>query len=136
MPKIKTLYIFVIAAIIALISHTDHESIFAHDWVAPKEDVSKPNPVVMDAASIKTGKKAFELNCSSCHGSDAGGLDKASAGLKKSTPNLLVRLRNHSEGDFHWKIRTGKNEMPAFEKDLSETEIWHIINYLKSENDK
>lgn len=38
----------------------------------------------------------------------------------------------HSDGDFAWKIKTGKDEMPAWEDDLEEKEIWSLVNYIQS----
>jgi mono/diheme cytochrome c family protein len=46
--------------------------------------------------------------------------------------NLVMRLRNHSEGDFFWKISNGRGLMPGFEDQLRETQIWDVINFIKS----
>jgi hypothetical protein len=33
-----------------------------------------------------------------------------------------------TDGKRLWKITTGKEGMPSFEKDLTEPERWHVIN--------
>ena len=72
--------------------------------------------------------------CSDCHGENAEGLKSKDTGLKKNTGNLKKLLKDHSDGDFFWKIQNGKGEMPSFVNDLKEIQIWHIINHIKSLN--
>jgi mono/diheme cytochrome c family protein len=105
---------------------------FAHNWIAPKNEANTQNPIPQSQNSVNEGEKLFNNLCSYCHGKQAKGLDTSKTGLTKKTPNLLKRLSSHSDGDFHWKIRTGKGEMPPFENEVLNDEIWHIINYLKS----
>lgn len=38
----------------------------------------------------------------------------------------------HPDGDFAWKIKNGRGEMPAWEEDLEEIEVWHLVNYIQS----
>ncbi len=107
-------------------------SSFAHNWMAPQNEAKTRNPIHQSQNSINKGEMLFNDLCSYCHGMQAQGLETSETGLNKKTPNLLKRLRSHSDGDFHWKIRTGKGEMPPFESEVLNDEIWHIINYLKS----
>lgn len=104
---------------------------FAHSWMAPAEEASKKNPVTGSAKSVERGRAIYQNQCEYCHGDGAKGLSKMETGLTKNTPNLLKRLKSHSDGDFHWKILNGKGDMPSFKNDLSENEIWDIINYIK-----
>jgi mono/diheme cytochrome c family protein len=104
------------------------------DWssdVCSSDLAKKENPFKINEKSIKNGKKLFENFCSSCHGPKATGIKKEITGLNIDTPNLPARLKAHSDGDFHWKILNGRNEMPSFNKDLSDNEIWNIIIYIK-----
>jgi len=104
----------------------------AHSWEAPKKEAQRKNPILLDSKSINEGRILFKEQCSDCHGDNAGGLKTKDSGLKKNTGNLKKRLKGHSDGDFFWKIQNGKGEMPSFMNDLSETQIWHIINFIKS----
>ena len=107
-------------------------NLLAHSWMAPKDAAQKQNPIAMNQVSVNHGKEIFMQYCAYCHGDSAKGLDAKATGLKQNTPNLLWRLQNHTEGDFHWKIISGKDEMPSFKEDLSEKDIWSLINYLKT----
>jgi len=102
----------------------------AHTWMAPKEEAARENPKADDPGSAAAGRELFAVNCAFCHGEGAEGLSAKETGLELDTPNLLLRLENHPEGDLHWKIRTGRGEMPKFGDELSDGEIWDIINYL------
>lgn len=106
---------------------------WAHEWMAPKEAAKIQNPVAAGAESVARGKELFLDNCAYCHGDGARGMTAEEAGLKSNPPDLVKRLSNHSDGDFFWKIQRGKREMPSFAEDLTEEEIWHIINFIKSE---
>lgn len=104
--------------------------VFAHNWIAPEQETVRKNPVQKTQISFNNGKELFTENCKSCHGETATGLKPKQTGLAKKTPDLLKRLKAHTEGDFHWKIKSGKSEMPSFNDILSDNEIWDIINYF------
>lgn len=109
---------------------------FAHSWMAPADEAKKNNPIASSKDSIANGKVIFDNKCIYCHGNGAKGSSKNATGLSKDTPNLVKRLKTHTDGDFHWKIINGKGEMPSFQKDLTYEEIWDIINYIKSLEDE
>lgn len=104
----------------------------AHSWMSPEDEAEKVNPIPQSEESVNNGQTIFTDLCSSCHGAGAVGLSREKTGLKTGTPNLPDRLKTHSDGDFHWKILNGKNEMPPFTDELSEKEIWDVINYIRS----
>lgn len=104
----------------------------AHEWMAPRDAAAVANPIAADAQSTARGEELFLDYCAACHGRDGGGLPAQKAGLKKDTPNLPQRLKTHSDGDFYWKIRQGREEMPSFAEVLEQDEIWDIINFIKT----
>lgn len=105
----------------------------AHSWMAPKHEATQRDPRPADQQSIQSGQALFVESCAQCHGADGLGLPATTTQLGSDTPNLPQRLKSHTDGDFHWKIRTGRGEMPAFEKDLSADEIWDIIHFIRSQ---
>jgi mono/diheme cytochrome c family protein len=38
----------------------------------------------------------------------------------------------HTDGDFAWKIATGKNAMPGWRTSFTEDQIWDIVNFIQS----
>ncbi len=108
------------------------QKIAAHSWMAPKAEADKLNPIAISEESRRNGKLIFSQECAYCHGENGRGMSKEAATLQTNTPDLLKGLKSHSEGDFHWKILKGKGEMPGYEGELSDREIWDILNYLKT----
>ena len=105
----------------------------AHGWMAPKHEATQRDPRPAVHQSMESGQALFAEFCAQCHGADGLGLPATTTQLDSDTPNLPQRLSSHSDGDFHWKIRTGRGEMPAFEEDLSADEIWDIIHFIHSQ---
>ena len=117
---------------IALLFILSAGNLLAHSWMAPKDAAKKQNPTPLDQISTSKGKEIYANNCAYCHGDNVKGLSTEITGLQKNTPNLVMRLKTHTDGDFHWKIQNGKNEMPSFKDNLSEKEIWDVINFIRS----
>ncbi len=93
----------------------------------------KPNPVPSDAESIAAGKKTYLTNCLACHG-DAGKGDGPAAVALTPRPRDLSdpKIASQSDGELFWKITEGKKPMPAYEKLLSETDRWKVIDYVRT----
>jgi mono/diheme cytochrome c family protein len=106
--------------------------VIAHEWMAPKQYSDMKNPIVQGADSIARGKEIFLDNCAACHGENGKGLKAEETNLEKSTPNLLLRLATHSDGDFFWKIQEGRSEMPSFKDVIDEESIWDVINFIEA----
>lgn len=100
------------------------------------EEVSiKMNPVKKDEKSFLKGKEIYFMNCLPCHGQTGQGDGPASTGGLRRAFNLTdPSLNNFSDGELFQKITDGGWPMPAFgfRDDLSEEELWHVINYLRT----
>lgn len=110
--------------------------VFAHEktgWIAPAEAKKMKNPIKATKASIQKGKEIYEKKCTLCHGVKGDGNGPASAGLNPKPTNFK---ESHGEkmtdGEHFWKITTGRGAMPSFEKDLTNEERWHVINYINT----
>jgi mono/diheme cytochrome c family protein len=105
---------------------------FAHGWKAPSEAAEIYNPVEYSEPSIAQGGKLYDARCAGCHGTEGKGDGRFAKNLDPKPANLVERLKDHSEGDFFWKISYGRGPMPGFKNQLSEKKIWDVINYIKS----
>jgi mono/diheme cytochrome c family protein len=128
----KTIGLIFVWAVIASISVPT--IIIAHSWKAPKEASDRQNPAPKDQDSIERGKALYRKCCASCHGKNGQGDGPLATKLKPKPADLVHRAIHHSDGDFAWKITNGRGTMPAFKDQLSENEIWDLINYLMSLN--
>jgi mono/diheme cytochrome c family protein len=94
------------------------------------------NPVAASADSIATGSKLYLKTCQFCHGPK--GLGDGPMAPKGSNPSNLVDAKwdhGSSDGEIFAVIENGIG--PAFlmtgvKGRMSNTEIWHIVNYLRS----
>lgn len=101
-------------------------------WAAPKDAVEQLNPVPLNNNSISKGLNLFAELCSGCHGAQARGDGPDGSGLLVKPTNLKAMAGRHPDGDFAWKIKNGRGEMPAWKDELEEKEIWYLVNYIQS----
>lgn len=101
-------------------------------WSAPKDAVEQLNPVPSNSNSISNGLNLFAELCSGCHGTQAQGDGPDGSELLVKPTNLKTMAGGHPDGDFAWKIKNGRGEMPAWEDELEEKEIWDLVNYIQS----
>lgn len=104
----------------------------AEHWIAPKEAVKRINPILADKESIERGKNFYQTNCAICHGKSAQGDGPGGSGLTPKPANLTAMAGQHPDGNFAWKIATGRGAMPAWKSILTENQIWDIVNFIQS----
>lgn len=94
--------------------------------------IALTNPVGVEPNSIRKGRGIFEKNCSVCHGAEGHG-NGPQAALFTPRPIDLVspNLQSQSDSALFSRISTGKASMPSFGSVLSETNRWHLVNYLR-----
>ncbi|RJR20265.1 MAG: cytochrome-c oxidase [Nitrospiraceae bacterium] len=102
------------------------------------------NPLAGDPAAIEAGKGIYEENCAVCHGGNGGG---------DIGPSLVDNVFLYQEGDLededYFEMiyngteegnveagRTMKGGMPDFGEDLSKDEIWSVIAFIRSLQNK
>ena len=90
------------------------------------------NPLPPTDQNLEDGMKLYTMNCAVCH----GGLDRKPASLANSfyppAPNLATHPPDEPEWHIFYTIRTGirYTGMPAWDKTLSEQDIWKITSLL------
>jgi mono/diheme cytochrome c family protein len=98
------------------------------------------NSVPGTAESLTAGSQSYARMCALCHGSTGNGDGKLAAataayGVKPS--NLTDNVWDHgsTDGEIFVVIRDGIGpdfNMPGFKGRLSDTEIWNVVNYVRS----
>ena len=127
-PETITPFVIIIYMLVSFLP----EGAMAHSWKAPKEASKVQNPVEKSEQSINSGMKLYNQFCAGCHGRSIGGDESPKGSSKTVPPDLAKRAKHHSDGDFFWKIQHGRGDMPSFQDELQDKEIWDIINYIKS----
>lgn len=93
------------------------------------------NPIPMSAASVIAGEKTFQANCVVCHGASGRGDGPMAQTLNPPPADLTAsHVDAHTDGDMFGWIENGYpgSAMPGFSDQLSETEIWQLVNYVRS----
>ncbi len=91
------------------------------------------NTVPSTEASVQRGRLLFEINCAMCHGPQGQG--DGAVGLKflPRPPNLHeARIRKLTDADLFRRITHGFGTMPPFQKRISPTDRWHLVDYLRA----
>ena len=102
-------------------------SFMAFRW--QQEGVPTTSPVAAATESIDAGERLFQSNCTVCHGTDGKGSILA--------PDLTVHIPTRNDGFIFNRITNGFPDdsklktMPTFKKLFTETERWHLVNYLR-----
>jgi mono/diheme cytochrome c family protein len=104
------------------------------DWRAPAAAANRPNPVPVNAATIELGRKLFVANCLTCHGAGGHGDGPGAAALEKKPADLPKRIKEtgDKDGELFWKISEGRAPMITWKTQLSETQRWELVNYIRA----
>jgi mono/diheme cytochrome c family protein len=99
-----------------------------------REEAQKlKNPVADTKQSIARGRVIFMQNCTTCHGENGKAEGSLIADATDLTSPQLYKSGS-SEGEIFHSIRDGAgDQMPAFKSQLdSETDIWNLVNFIRS----
>ncbi len=91
------------------------------------------NPIAYTKKSVSQGRNLYARACASCHGTDGKAqVDVVADATDLTSPNLYKS--GTSEGEIFRSIRDGAGEtMPPFKTQITpETELWHLVNFIRS----
>ncbi len=103
------------------------------DWKAPPEADKLINPIKGDAKATASGKKLYNQMCAICHGNKGKGDGMAGINLNPRPGDLSgEKFQSQTDGAVFWKISEGRSPMASYKTALTETQRWHLINYLRT----
>jgi mono/diheme cytochrome c family protein len=93
------------------------------------------NPVAASADSIAAGKQIFQKKCATCHGLNGEG--GSGSDLIPAAPDLTDDKWDHgsTDGEIFGAIKNGVPpdfNMTPWGDQLSDPDIWNVVNYLRS----
>ena len=109
-----------------------HLAMSAVDAYTDKHAGNSASPVLPSAENLIDGMKIYTINCAGCH----GGLDKTPAVQAGSfyppVPQLVMHPPDDPDSHNFFVIRNGirYTGMPAWDKVLSEQDIWKVTIFL------
>ncbi|HEX7455670.1 MAG TPA: cytochrome c [Gallionella sp.] len=96
------------------------------------------NPVAADDKSVATGGRLFAIYCTPCHGKSGTGDGLVGAKLIMKPWDLTSGNQMHTwdtkeypDGYIFGYMSLGGAVMPSYANDLSATERWHVVNYVR-----
>jgi len=103
-------------------------------WEVPVEYQNMENPYENIEDDEKSGRNIYSKHCKLCHGKKGIGDGSGAELLDTPVANFtLDPFKNQTDGSIYYKINTGRNDMPGFEKIITDEEdLWMVVNYIKS----
>jgi mono/diheme cytochrome c family protein len=107
-------------------------------WNLPPDADKTKNPVEAAPESVAKGKEFFlgkAGNCVFCHGETGAGNEENLPNLRRKPADISdkTRMSTLTDGEIFWKITLGiPGIMPGREKQLTEEERWHVVNYVRT----
>jgi mono/diheme cytochrome c family protein len=91
------------------------------------------NPNLATPESVKHGRKFFQIFCTPCHGQSGTGDGLVGAKFLIRPFDLTAENEQKvlSEGYIYGTVSFGGALMPAYGNDLSPSEIWDVVNYVR-----
>lgn len=93
------------------------------------------SPLAASGENLRQGVRLYARNCAVCHGYADGKETAVGSGLYKK-PNLFADedWSQDADGLVYWFIDHGVRltGMPAFNKSLSQDEIWQLVLFIKN----
>lgn len=93
------------------------------------------NPVPPTQVSVDRGRAVYEDQCAVCHGESGRGDGPGAVALNPRPADFRIHLAaGHTDAQlFDW-VSNGYagSAMPVFKSQLSETDRWNALNYIRS----
>ena len=91
------------------------------------------NPVAASAASLSAGKRSYTRLCEKCHGPEGHG--DGTAVTEKQPPDLTDSRWEFgsTDGELFAAVHDGTStDMEGYKERMTDTEIWNVVNYVRS----
>ena len=102
----------------------------------PPSNQSLVNPIAPNQDSIMAGKDLFTSHCAACHGSSGKGDGPAGLLMNPRPADLSLHAVPgvHTDAQLFQWISNGYpgTQMPAFRTQLSDTERWNLVNFIRT----
>lgn len=97
------------------------------------ESAALVNPLPRTKAVFAAGREAYKNRCEVCHGAVGDGLGSLTAAYGAKPANLQAQqFRDYPDGKIYWAIVNGKNAMPSHAADLTESQRWAVVHYVRA----
>ena len=108
--------------------------IIQEPWKVPAKYEKLKNTYADAADDEKIGRILYSKHCKSCHGTKGKGDGKKAGSIDTPVGDFTDgSLDNQSDGSLYYKTYFGRDDMPSFDKKITDDEErWLVINYLRA----
>jgi len=126
--------IAILCGCFALMSMISNDSILQDPWEVPAKYVKMENPFANAADDDNIGRALYSKHCKSCHGTKGKGDGTKAESIDTEVPDFnRDAFKKETDGSLYYKTFIGRDDMPSFEKKITDNEDrWLIVNYIKS----
>jgi len=90
-------------------------------------------PVPVDENSLQRGQILYTINCAMCHGAGGAGNGSLASHFTPPPADLTTKdVQNLKLQDIFLIITQGRSKMPGLSENLSPTERWDVVNFIRS----
>ncbi len=103
-------------------------------WVVPEKYKTMENPMADDDEALEIGAELYDKHCKSCHGKTGLGDGPKAAELDTASGDFTSEeFQAQTDGELFYKTTFGRDDMPTFEKKVSdEEERWMVVTYIRT----
>ena len=126
-----------ILSVLLLLAGSGGTATRAHtmSWIAPPRARKVKNPVKVSPEGLAAAADMFHENCAPCHGDKGGGDGELAQYIKKVKPSNFtdaMMMNEMTDGEIFWKMSEGRPPMPPWKDQLTDTQRWQLVNYLRT----
>ncbi|WP_142784165.1 c-type cytochrome [Changchengzhania lutea] len=124
----------ILVGCLALLSMAALKSNMQDTWEAPAKYVKMKNPYTNSTDDEKIGRIMYAKHCKSCHGTKGKGDGKKAGSIDTPIGDFSDdSFKKQTDGSLYYKTIFGRDDMPSFEKKITdEEERWLIVNHIRS----
>lgn len=102
-------------------------------WPVPESARNVRNPIMPSAEGLKAAAQLYHQNCELCHSESGSSSGTAAQNLpqRPAVLNDATLIKKATDGELFWKITEGRPPMPSYERQLTETQRWQLVNYIR-----
>jgi mono/diheme cytochrome c family protein len=107
--------------------------LFGDLWPAPDDAMNRENPLPNSPANRDAAERLFAEHCAKCHGDDGrgDGPEAMMYSVKPADFTHAERMNSIPDGELFYVLSEGRVPMPPFKNQLSETQRWQLIHFVR-----
>jgi len=127
----KTLKFLMIIGIVSL-GLLSFGKLIQEEWKVPDKYEKMKNTTEANAENLAIGKTLYSKHCKSCHGKTGQGDGTKSGEVDGDLGDFSSEeFQAQSDGALFYKSYIGRDDMPNYEKKMTEEDIWILVHYMR-----